>query len=129
MQPVIYSIDQAPAHILLHIAIALLALCVGVAILLRRKGTYTHRQLGRTWVALMLAAAIGSFFIQARGRLSLIHALSVLVLIVVPLGMYFARSGKIRAHRWTMSIMFVSLCITGLFTLLPYRMLGQWLFR
>ena len=128
-EPVIYSIGQAPLHILLHLGVALVALVIGAAILVRRKGTQSHRFLGRVWVALMLTAAAGSFFIQARGRLSLIHVLSILVLLIVPLGAYLAHTHRIRAHRTTMSIMFASLCVTGLFTLLPYRMLGQLVFR
>jgi uncharacterized membrane protein len=127
--PVIYSLQQAPAHILMHLAVAVAALVIGAVVLFWRKGTSLHKLLGRLWVTLMLASAISSFFIQARGRFSLIHALSILVLIAAPLGLYLARTKRIRAHRITMIAMYASLCITGLLTLLPYRMLGQMVCR
>jgi uncharacterized membrane protein len=126
--PLIYSIDQAPPLILAHLAVAMAALTIGAIVLLRRKGTHAHRLLGRAWVVCMLAASVSSLFIQARGRFSLIHIFSVLVLIVVPLGMYLGRTHRVKAHGSTMVWIYVSLCITGLFTLLPYRMLGQLIF-
>jgi uncharacterized membrane protein len=132
MQPenvVIYSLAEAPLHILVHLAVAVAALVIGAVVLLRRKGTRSHVWLGRTWAALMIASALTSFLIQGRGRFSLIHVLSVVVLISIPMAVHFARTKRIRLHRVTMIATYCSLCITGLFTLLPYRMLGQLLFR
>ena len=127
--PVIYSIDQAPVHILLHMIAALVAVLVGGVVLFRKKGTNAHRIMGRLWVGLMLYVAIGSFFIQARGRLSLIHILSVVIIISMLLAVYAILRGHVRQHKISMSISYASLCIAGLFTLLPYRMLGQLVFR
>lgn len=127
--PVIYSLAEAPLHILLHLAVALLALLLGAFVLFRRKGTQSHKLLGRLWAVLMLIAAVSSFFIQARGRFSLIHVLSVVILVVIPYGVYLARSRQMHKHRKTMIAAYLSLCIAGIFTLLPYRMLGQLVFR
>ena len=44
-------------------------------------------------------------------------------------GVYFARVGNIRAHKWNMVLLYVlALILTGLFTLLPNRVMGQMLF-
>ncbi len=132
MQPdtlVIHSLADAPTYIWLHLAVAVTALLIGLVLLLCGKGTRSHKLLGRLWAILMLTAAISSFFIQGRGRLSLIHVLSVVVLIAIPYGVYSIRTQRLRAHRRTMLITYASLWIAGLFTLLPYRMLGQLIFR
>lgn len=125
----IYSLADAPPHILFHLSVSIAALLMGAYILLKQKGTQSHKLFGRTWAALMLAAAISSFFIQARGRLSLIHILSVVILIAIPYAIYNARIGRIHAHKRSMLTAYFSLCIAGLLTLLPYRMLGQLIFN
>jgi uncharacterized membrane protein len=128
MSPTIHSLQDAPPVILFHVAVAVCAVVLGGALLLRRKGTFSHKVLGRVWIALMVAAALSSFAIQGRGRFSLIHALSIVVLVAAPVGVLLIRRGRVRAHRITMVAMFVSLCVTGMLTLLPYRMLGQAVF-
>lgn len=105
------------------------ALLIGAVLLLRRKGTRSHVWLGRGWAALMVAAALSSFLIQGRGRFSLIHVLSIVVLISVPAAVHFARTRRIRLHRITVTATYRSLCVAGLPTMLPYRMLGQLMFR
>ena len=67
--------------ILFHTAAALAALALGALVFTRRKGSASHRLLGRTWVALMLATATSSFWIQSHGNYSWIHGLSVLVIV------------------------------------------------
>lgn len=127
-EPVIYSLADAPWHIYAHLAVALLALLIGIVVLVRRKGTASHKALGWFWVVLMLIAVLTSFLIQARGRLSFIHVLSVVVLIVLPLAIAHIKKGNVRAHKISMISLFAGLAIAGGFTLLPYRMLGQLLF-
>lgn len=61
--PVIYTLEQAPLLIRLHLASALLAVPVGGLVLWRRKGTLHHRWLGRAWLGLMLFVSVGSFWI------------------------------------------------------------------
>ncbi len=126
--PTIHTIDQAPLHVLLHLVAAVTALLVGAVVLFRRKGTVHHRWLGRFWVFLMLYVAVGSFWIQGRDRLSLIHALSVVVIVSIPSAIWAIRCGKVRAHRISMLSSYAGLCGAGAFTLLPYRMLGQLFF-
>jgi uncharacterized membrane protein len=124
----IYSLAAAPWHVHVHLGAALLALLIGTLIFLRRKGTPSHRALGWSWVLLMLTVSLTSFFIQARGRFSLIHVLSVVVLVAVPVAVIAARRGNVRLHKICMISTFTGLVIAGSFTLLPYRMLGQLVF-
>ncbi|MFC3214510.1 DUF2306 domain-containing protein [Novosphingobium panipatense] len=74
----------------------------------------------------MMVAALSSFGLP--GGLGLIHGLSVLVLVMIPRGILQARRGNIAAHRRTMSLTYLSLAVAGMFTLLPGRLLGSWLF-
>ena len=43
-----------------HAGLAAAALVVGAAVLCRRKGTASHKLLGRSWVALMVAVALSA---------------------------------------------------------------------
>ena len=124
----IYSLAEAPWYVLVHLVFALLAVVLGTVVLLRRKGDFIHKAMGWSWVSLMISIALTSFFIQARGRFSFIHVLSVVVLVTVPLGVIHIRSKRVQAHRYTMASTFAGLVIAGAFTLLPYRMLGQVMF-
>ncbi len=119
-------LNAGPA-IHVHLAATILALALGVFMLIRRKGTVSHRTLGWIWVALMLTAATSSFWITGvTGSYSPIHALSVLVLVLVPLAVLAIRRGKVKRHRMAMiGLFFGALVIPGLFTLLPMRLLGR----
>jgi len=114
----------------IHLAATILALALGIAMLVRRKGTGAHRLLGWIWVGLMLTAAVSSFWITGmRGGYSAIHALSLLVLVLVPLAILAIRRGKVDTHRRAMlGLFFGALVIPGLFTLLPGRVLGRLMF-
>jgi uncharacterized membrane protein len=105
---------------------------LGVAQLARLKGTRTHRALGYIWVGLMLFVAFSSFFIHELrhwGGFSLIHVLSIFTLVMLPLGIYFARQHSVVGHRKTMlGLFFGALVIAGAFTLLPGRILGRVMF-
>ena len=113
--------------VLVHVIAAVLALVVGAAVFLRRKGTVTHVWFGRTWAILMLVVALSSFWITGRdGLYSWIHGLSVLVTLAVPFGVFLAIRGQVSAHRKLMSGLYIGgLVIAGLFALSPNRMLGE----
>jgi uncharacterized membrane protein len=109
-----------------HVIAAVIALLIGAVILLGRKGDRLHRVLGWTWVLAMTITAGASLFILElnHGSFSLIHALSAYTLISLPLGVFAARRGDIRAHRATMTMMFTgALIVAGLFTFLPGRLM------
>jgi uncharacterized membrane protein len=114
------------AIILTHTFAALAAIALGAAMFLARKGTFLHRVAGRGWVALMLTVAISSFWIKADERYSWIHGLSVTVIALLALAVYYAATGRIERHRRLMTGIYAgALGITALFTLIPYRLIGR----
>lgn len=113
-------------QIIVHAALALACLLLGAMILLRRKGTTVHRVLGWIWVSAMMVVAILSFWIRTSGGFSLIHVLSVVTPIFLVRGVYRARTHQVAGHRRTMLGLFVgALLVAGLFTLMPYRLIGH----
>ncbi len=98
-------LDAAPA-IPVHAFAAMTAFVLGLVQFAAPKGTLPHRTLGWIWVALMLAAAISSFWIhQIRlvGPWSPIHLLSILVLVSVPLAVWKAHHHRVADHRRIMT--------------------------
>lgn len=112
--------------IALHLAAALLSLALGSALLLRRKGTPSHRWIGRAWVGLMAATALSSFWIleiRDGAGLSVIHLLSAGTLASLALAMRAIRRGNVRAHKAFMVGTFLGLAGAGLGALAPGRTL------
>ena len=100
-----------------HAVLALLSLVIGVAVLARRKGTASHKLLGRIWVASMVGVAVSSFWIFEIRRgagPSWIHLLSIWTLVSLVLAVWFIRRGNVRAHRGFMVGTFTGLAIAGL---------------
>ena len=113
----------------LHLVSVIPALPLGAWVLLRRKGGRPHRMLGRIWAGLMMTAALSSFGLHGlTGGFSWIHLFSIIVSINVPRGIVQAVRRDIDAHRRTMTMTYLGLVGAGLFTLLPGRLLGSWLF-
>lgn len=119
--------SQFTPVILAHTAAAVAALAFGAAIFLRRKGSITHRLLGRGWVALMLVTALSSFWIRSTGGFSWIHGLSVIAVAALAGAVVYAMRGNIKRHQIVMKALYGSLLVAGLFTLVPHRLLGRML--
>jgi uncharacterized membrane protein len=114
----------------LHGALALFSLLLGGAVLLRRKGTASHKLLGRIWVAAMVGVAVSSFWIfeiRHGAGPSLIHLLSIWTLLSLALAVWFIRRGNVRAHKGFMVGTFLGLAGAGLGALAPGRALSRWL--
>jgi uncharacterized membrane protein len=112
--------------ILAHTIAALAAVALGAAMFLARKGTFLHRVAGRAWVALMLVVAISSFWIKGDGTYSWIHGLSIAVIVLLGLAVRFAITRRIERHRKLMIGVYAgALGVAGMFTLLPYRLIGR----
>jgi len=124
----IYSIDTARLHILFHAGAGLSTLMLGGIVLARRKGTTMHRVLGWVWLALMYSIAIGSFWIRSDGGLSWIHGLSAVMIVTITYALWAIKTGRVQAHRTAITWAYISLCVTAVFTLLPYRLMGQLMF-
>lgn len=119
-----------PAPVLVHLAAAVSALLLGIVMLVRPKGTASHKALGRTWVALMLTVAVSSLWIPRFLHLTWIHSFTLLTLVSIPLAIYRVRTGDVKGHATTMKGLFIGgLVIAGMLTLIPGRMLGNLLWR
>jgi len=118
---------RQPVVIQAHVLAAVSALLLGLIQLAGPKGTVAHRVIGWSWVLLMMTVAISSFaMISLGGGFSPIHALSAFVLVMVPLGVYAARRGRIEAHRGAMTGVFVfGLIVAGAFTFVPGRLMWR----
>ncbi|MEQ9491245.1 MAG: DUF2306 domain-containing protein [Alphaproteobacteria bacterium] len=119
----------APAIIQWHAYAAFAALLLGFVQLVAPKGTVSHRTIGYAWAALMMWIAASSLWIhtiQQFGQWSLIHILSIVVLISVPLAVRHAHSHRVKAHRSAMlSLFLLALIGAGLFTFLPSRVMHE----
>jgi uncharacterized membrane protein len=114
--------------IITHTAIAVAAMGLGAFTFTRVKGSPIHKLSGRIWVGLMLAVALTSFWIRSTGTFSWIHGLSIGAVVSLAIAVMLARKKKIRAHQgWMLGIYFGALVLTGIFTLMPGRLIGRML--
>ncbi len=120
-----HLLEQTPTVVFIHLSAATLAFVLGIVVLVRRKGTASHKRFGQFWVLLMAFTALSSFLIQTQGHFSAIHILSVLTLVALFRGVYAIRHGDRRSHQRNMLLAYYGLVIAGLFTLDPHRLLGH----
>ncbi|TGE00677.1 DUF2306 domain-containing protein [Methylobacterium nonmethylotrophicum] len=123
---------QASPVIQVHAAAAIAALVLGALQFGLPRGFGRHRLMGRLWVGLMALVALSSFGISGLrqvGPFSWIHGLSVFTLGALVLAVAYARRRRLAAHRWAMIGLYLgALVVTGLFTLLPGRIMGHVVF-
>lgn len=133
---------QMTPIIAVHMTSALLAVVTGPLALWARSARESHPRLHRAfgygWVTLMLVTAVSALFIRDFSLPNLGGFTPIHLLIPVTLGSLFMAfralvRKDITTHRKTMQRLYWSACvITGAFTLLPSRflgnlVLGQWL--
>ena len=112
--------------IVVHALAAATAVGLGAWLLKARKGHRAHRVVGWIWVLCMATVAGISFAIRRPDGFSWIHGLSVFTLVTLVTGVLAARSHRVKAHRLNMISLYAgALVITGLFTLLPGRLIGS----
>lgn len=119
----------------LHLTTVVPAFVIGAFQLLRRKGTPSHKLLGKIYMLLMLATAVITLAMPAEvgprflGHFGFIHGFSLLALFSVPFAFIAARRGNIKAHRSAMLGLYIGgILIAGAFAFAPGRMLHEWLF-
>ena len=119
----------------LHLATVVPAFFIGAFQLLRRKGTPSHKFLGKIYMVLMLATGFITLVMPAEvgprllNHFGFIHIFSFLALFNVPLAYIAARRGNIKAHRGAMLGLYLGgILIAGAFAFSPGRMLHAWLF-
>lgn len=119
----------------LHLATILPAFVIGTYLLVTKKGTGRHRALGKGYMALMLTTALITLAMPAEvgptvlDRFGFIHLLSLLVLVSVPIAYIAAKKSNVFLHGFCMINLYVGgLLIAGAFTVMPGRLMHQWLF-
>jgi len=122
--------------IAIHMTASLGALLIGPVAIWARRGQTTrptlHRAAGYAWVTLMVASALSALFIRDHQLPNLWGYSPIHLLVPVTLGgltMAFVALARrnLAAHRKAMQNLYWQACVgAGLFTLLPGRFLGQW---
>ena len=116
-----------------HVAVALLVLALGVMQLALRKGDRRHRLVGYAWCALMAFISLSGLMIQLEpGHVTFVHmassVFSAVNLILLPLVIWGARTGRRRLHRIAALGMFASLLNAGALAFIPFRGVGALVF-
>lgn len=123
---------NAPTAIQIHAFAAMSAFAIGLVQLYRTKGTPSHRATGYVWVSIMMVVAASGFWIhdiRVWGQWSPIHLLSVFTLVMLPVGVWYARRHIVVGHKWTMISIFAgALVIAGIFTFVPGRIMNAVVF-
>ncbi len=131
---------RVPPLVWLHLGTVLLAMALAPVMLLRKKATRSHRQLGYVWVSAMLATAVISLFFSTAatrpgslgvftGDVSPIHLISIFVIVMAPMVVVRARQhDRIRHERSVRGLVIGALLVAGFFTFPFDRLLGTWLF-
>lgn len=133
-----FAAGLAPSHpntqnlaVLIHVSAVLPAVPLGAWLMLARKGTPRHKQLGKVWIALMVVTAISALFIRQinGGQFSPIHVFVPIALHGAWKAISTARRGDIAGHKRALIGFYLgALTIPGLFAFLPNRLMGTWLF-
>ncbi len=123
--------DRIPVVVWLHLVTIAIALALTPLLMLRRRGDRWHRRLGWTWSIAMFSTGVISLGIRGlgEGHLSWIHLFSLLTIVSVPLLVLAARAHKVQQHRSSVRGLIIgALLIAGVFTFIPGRILGNWMF-
>lgn len=119
-----------------HLATVLPAFILGTYLMLQRKGTNTHKLLGKIFLFLMLSTSVVTLFMTAQvgprflGHFGLIHLLSLNVIYGVPVAYFAAKNGNVKRHKANLMGMYVfGLLLAGSLALMPGRLLHKWLFE
>ncbi|MCG8621366.1 MAG: DUF2306 domain-containing protein [Proteobacteria bacterium] len=123
--------------IAVHTIAALIAVPLGVVILTQKKGTPTHKALGRMWVVLLTITALTGIFIREinDGGFSLIHLLIPITLLGMARAFWCIHRFRqtrnpyyMRRHFIAMAYVYAGLLGAGAFAFWPGRLLSQLLF-
>jgi len=103
--------------VLIHSMAAIIALALGSVVLLQNKGTKLHKILGYIFVGCMFLSAFSSFGIYTYAdKLSVIHILSLMVIIWLCVAMYairFKPKNWLHIHASSIGSAYISLIIAG----------------
>lgn len=122
--------NASPA-IIAHTFCAFAALFLGIAMWVRRKGTKSHKYLGRLFALMMALTAFSAIFIRQinDGSFSWIHLFVPLTFFALWETFHYIRKGNVKKHRnAVMGLFFGALLIPGIISFLPGRLMWHVLF-
>lgn len=112
----------------LHLATILPAFVLGTLSFILKKGTVTHKIIGRIYMILMFLTAIITLFMpsfigpQLFNHFGWIHLFSFLTIYTVPTAYIAIKKGDVRRHKLKMIGLYVgAMLIAGAFTFVPGR--------
>ena len=112
----------------LHLATILPAFVLGTLSFILKKGTVTHKIIGRIYMILMFLTAIITLFMpsfigpQLFNHFGWIHLFSLLTLYTVPTAYTAIKKGQVTRHKLKMIGLYVgAMLIAGAFTFVPGR--------
>lgn len=116
--------------IVFHVVTVLPCVPLGLYLLITRKGTSLHKQLGKLWVALMVITALSTLFIRPGMEMTWIHIFVPITLRASYLIITKARKGDIKGHRnEIVSLYLGALMLPGIAAfVIPGRLMNVMLF-
>lgn len=108
----------------IHMVAALTALCLGIVMFSRQKGTPSHKMIGRIFAILMFLTAFSAIFIRHlnNGKFSWIHIFVIVTFVALFETFYYIRKGDVKRHKQAVTgLFFGALLIPGFFSLMPGR--------
>lgn len=115
---------RASLAIQIHMLVAIAAVALGAVLLARRKGTSSHKMMGRIFGVLMIVTATSAIFIRNlnQGSFSWIHIFVPITFIGLWQIISTVRRGDIKKHRrHVLNLYFGALMIPGAFAFMPGR--------
>jgi len=114
----------------IHLATVVPCFFLGALLFLMKKGTKSHRLVGKIYMGLMLFTAIVTLFMPAQvgprifDHFGYLHSFSLLTLWSVPYAYFAIRKGDVRRHQRALILLYVgAILIAGGFTFFPGRYL------
>ena len=119
---------SASPAIVIHTLFALVALGLGTAMFIRKKGTPSHKLIGKTFVLFMAVTAFSALFIKGLNgdQFSFIHLFVPLSFYAIWELFYYVRKGNIKKHEKAVKgLFFGALLIPGFLSFLPGRLMWR----
>ena len=112
------SVDWEQAIATGHIVAAVSALLAGAAVLMRPKGTHTHRGVGTVYVFAFVLVNVAALSLHRENTFGVFHALAVASLVTIAVGLSPLLLGKrsetvIATHAYCMTWSYAGLVAAG----------------
>jgi uncharacterized membrane protein len=112
------SVDWEQAIATAHIVAAVSALLAGAAVLLRPKGTRTHRRIGTVYVLALVLVNVAALSLHRENAFGVFHVLAVASLVTIAVGLLPLLLGKrsdkvIATHAYCMTWSYAGLVAAG----------------